>query len=111
VTLDARKATLTSALTDPPLPALHPQMAEVYRQKTTALAAGLEHDDQRDAARLALRGFLEEIVIPPGEELLQVVGNLGAMLTAAHGRDRTVGYVGCGGPQPPIPTALYVVAA
>ena len=30
--------------------------AEVFRRKATTLAAGLEHDDQRDAARLALRG-------------------------------------------------------
>lgn len=76
-------------------------MAEVYRQKATTLAAALEHDAERDAARLALRGFLEKIVIPPAEGLLQVVGNLGAMLAAAHGRRdpavAAVGYVGCGG--------------
>lgn len=66
------------------------------------LAAALEHDEQRDAARLALRGFLEKIVIPPGDELLQVVGNLGEMLTAAGARNGSgpaaVGYGGCGGP-------------
>jgi site-specific DNA recombinase len=77
VELDARKAALTIALAEPPLPALHPHMAEVFRQKATTLAAGLEHDEQRDAARQALRGFLEKIVIPPDDGLLQVVGNLG----------------------------------
>lgn len=52
----------------------------------------------------------------------RVVGNLGSMLAAGHGRaaqsdTSTVGRVGCGGTQPsiptdfPIPTALYVVAA
>lgn len=101
VTLDARKAALTTALAEPPLPALHPQMAEVFRQKAMTLAAGLEHDDQRDAARQALRGFLDKIVIPPGDGLLQVVGNLGSMLAAAQGRAQSgttaVGYVGCGG--------------
>jgi site-specific DNA recombinase len=101
LTLEARKAALTIALAEPPLPALHPHMAEVFRQKATTLAAGLEHDEQRDAARQALRGFLEKIVIPPGDGLLQVVGNLGAMLAAAQGRNQasqsTVGYVGCGG--------------
>ena len=86
VTLDARKAALTTALAEPPLPALHPQMADVFRKKATTLAAGLEHDEQRDAARQALRGFLERIDIPPGEGLLQVVGNLGSMLAAAQGR-------------------------
>ena len=38
-----------TALLEPPLPALHPHMAESCRQKATALAAGLEHDEQRGA--------------------------------------------------------------
>jgi hypothetical protein len=100
--LEARKAALTIALAEPPVPALHPNMAEIFRRKATTLAAGLEHDGQRDAAREALRGFLEKIVIPPGDGLLQVVGNVGAMLTAAQGRTangRAVGYGGCGGAQ------------
>jgi hypothetical protein len=80
------------------LPALHPKMADVFREKATTLATGLEHDDRRDAARLALRGFLEKIVIPPGDELLRVTGNAGAMLAAAAGRAaNSVGIVGCGG--------------
>ena len=98
--LEARKAALKVASGETPLPALHPQMAEVFRQKTTALAAGLEHDEQRDAARQALRGFVEKIVIPTGDGLLQVVGNFGEMLAAAQGRNTSasaVGYVGCGG--------------
>jgi len=95
--LDARKAALTIALSEPPLPALHPHMAEVFRQRATTLVAALEHDAQRDAARQALRGFLDKIVIPPGEEPLQVVGNLGSMLAAAQGRSKAAGYVGCGG--------------
>jgi site-specific DNA recombinase len=103
--LDERRLELEAAVaagaTDPPKPALHPQMAKVFRQKATTLAAALERDGQRDAARLALRDFIERIVIPPGEGLLQVVGNLGEMLTAASGRNGSgaaaVGYVGCGG--------------
>ena len=89
---------------------LHPHMADVFRQKTEQLAAALESDTERDAARLALRGFLEKIVIPPGDGLLQVVGNLGEMLTAVTGRDGTasaaVGYVGCGGGQPGVLAAV-----
>lgn len=100
---------------DPPLPAFHPKMADMFRQKATTLAAGLEHDEQRDAARQSLRGLISKIVIPPGDELLQVVGNLGSMLATAQGRGESrssvVGDVGCGGPQPLIPTSLYVVAA
>ena len=34
-------------------------MAEVFRQKTMQLAAVLERDEAHDAARQALRGFLE----------------------------------------------------
>jgi hypothetical protein len=79
----------------------------MFREKAATLAAALEHDDQHDAARQALRGFLDRIVIPPGAGLLQVVGNFGAMLATAEGRKAGlasgVGYVGCGGPQPSLP--------
>jgi hypothetical protein len=103
--LDMRKAELTAAIAaaemDPPMPALHPNRAEVFREKSATLAAGLEHDDQRDHARQALRNFVDKIVIPPGGGLLQVVGNLGAMLDAAAGQKlpgrQAVGNVGCGG--------------
>jgi site-specific DNA recombinase len=76
--LENRQATLSAAL--------HPNMAEVFRRKATALAAPPEHDEMRDAARLALRSFLDHIVIPPGDGLLQVVGNFGKMLKTAQGR-------------------------
>jgi site-specific DNA recombinase len=101
LTLDARKAALAAAVVQPPVPAMHPRMAEVFREKATTLAAGLEHDDERDAARQALRGLLERIVIPPADGLLQVIGNLGSMLDAAHGRVRSDSLAvvndGCGG--------------
>ena len=111
MTLDARKIELTTALAAPPVPALHPKMADVFREKATTLAAGLEHDEQRDAARLALREFLDKIVIPPGDGLLQVTGNVGSMLAAAQGRvanSMAVGNVGCGGSQPPLSAALAI---
>ena len=93
------KAIVAAAEVEPPLPALHPHMAEVFRQKAEMLAAALERDEEHDAARQALRGFLDQIVIPPGDGLLQVVGNLGEMLTTAAGDagSAAVGYVGCGG--------------
>jgi hypothetical protein len=108
-----RKIELTALLAEPPVPALHPQMAEVFRNKAATLADGLEYDDKRDKARLELRGFVDRIVIPP-EGLLEVVGNLGTMLCAAQGQRTSataVGKIGCGGSQPLIPTALYIVAA
>jgi hypothetical protein len=48
--LDARKAGFTAALAEPTLPALHPQMAEIFRRKATTLAAALEGPDERDTA-------------------------------------------------------------
>ena len=75
----------------------------------TALAAGLEHDEEANVVRAqALRGFLDKIVIPEGDGLLQVVGNWGMMLDAAAtdaGR-QAVAYVGCGGSQPTLSAAL-----
>ena len=95
------QAALTNAETEPALPALHPRMAEIFRQKATQLASALadETNADREATRQALRGFIDHIMIPPGDGLLQVVGNLGEMLTAAGGRTgaAAVGYVGCGG--------------
>jgi hypothetical protein len=35
------------------MPVLHPNMGEVFRQKATTLAAGLEHDEERDAAHVS----------------------------------------------------------
>ena len=78
-----------------------PHMAEVFREKVTTLAAGLEHDNHPEAARQAVRGLMESIIIPPGDGLLQVTGNLGAMLATAAGqkmpRREAVANVGCGG--------------
>ena len=94
-------ATVTAGAAQPPPPALHPNMAGVFEQKIRALAAALEHEDieQRESARTTLRGFIDRIVIPPGDALLQVVGNLGEMLTAAGapGVTTAVGNGGCGG--------------
>jgi hypothetical protein len=88
-------------------------LADVYRSTVEQLAAALAHEDdaQREAARQTLRGFIDRIVIPPGDGLLQVVGNLGEMLTtAAGGRigSAAVGVAnsGCGGSQPAVLAAV-----
>lgn len=95
------QALVTAATSEPKPPALHPNMATVFEQKIRTLAAALEHEDleTRESARSALRGFIDRIVISPGDALLRVVGNLGEMLTAA-GAPReaaVVGNSGCGG--------------
>jgi hypothetical protein len=60
----------------------------------TLLGAALEHDAERDAARQALRGFIQRIEIPHDDGLLQVVGKFGEMLTAASDGTAAVGNVG-----------------
>jgi site-specific DNA recombinase len=99
--LEARKVAPKATLADPKLPALHSNMANVYRRRVETLAAGLESDDRRDATRQALRGFIDRIEIPADTNaLLTVVGNFGEMLNAATGRTAdaaAVGNVGCGG--------------
>ena len=80
---------------------------------TGAASSGRRGENTPSHARVALRELLDRIVIPRGTGFLRVEGNLGAMLAAARSRaaKAAVGIVGCGGSQPLIPTALYVVAA
>jgi len=54
------KAKLAAA--DAPPPLLHPEMAELYRQKVTALAQALENPETRTEASEALRGLIDAIV-------------------------------------------------
>src|SRR5258706_10912021 len=54
------KAKLAAA--DEPPPLLHPGMADLYRQKVTALAQALEHLETRREASEALRGLIDTIV-------------------------------------------------
>lgn len=97
--LEEKKGKLSAALTELPVPAMHPNMATLFRRKVATLADGLEHAENRDQARQALRGLLHSIVIPAGNGVLQVTGNLGAMLDVANRQTvgRGVANVGCGG--------------
>jgi hypothetical protein len=107
--LQARKAALEAQLESmtQPEPLLHPSMADVYRRKATQLATALESEDVdvREPARSEIRALITTIVIPAGDAMLQVTGNLGEMLAmAASGPDRStlaaVAHSGCGGAQP-----------
>jgi hypothetical protein len=85
-TLDARRKELQSQLEtagEPP-PLLHPEMAELYRQKVTTLAQALEHPETRTEATEALRGLIAAIVLTPAADGLRIElkGNLAAMLGA-----------------------------
>lgn len=54
--IEQRRGELTHMreVAEPTLPALHPKMGDLFRQKTETLAVSLESGD----ARQALRGFL-----------------------------------------------------
>jgi site-specific DNA recombinase len=83
------KAKLAAA--DAPPPLLHPEIAELYRQKVIALAQALEHPETRTEASEALRGLIDAIVLTPnqGELQIELKGNLAAMLGAAQNAKRS----------------------
>jgi site-specific DNA recombinase len=69
ITLEAQQTELRARLdrsVQPP-PLLHPNMADLYREKVTQLARGLEHEESRTAAAEALRGLIDAIVLTPQE--------------------------------------------
>ena len=66
-------------------------MADLYRQKVTALAEALEHPEIPTEASEALRGLIDAIVLTPdqGELQIELKGNLAAMLGAAPNATRS----------------------
>ena len=84
--LEARKEELTKriATVPPEIPAIHPNVAGVYRRKVARLAKALSKPEERDAAAAAIRGLIDGIVLTPGEMRgeLQVTlrGELGKIL-------------------------------
>jgi hypothetical protein len=91
--LDARRKELQAQLenADEPPPLLHPEMADLYRQKVTTLAQALERSDTRTEATEALRGLIDAITLTPeqGELRIELKGNLAAMLSAATNAKRS----------------------
>ena len=79
------------AAADEPPPLLHPGMADLYRQKVTALAQALEHPETRTKASEAIRGLIDAIVLTSdhGELQIELKGNLAAMLGAAKNTKRS----------------------
>ena len=92
-TLDACRKELQAQLetADEPPPLLHPEMADLYRQKVTTLAQALERSDTRTEATEALRGLIDVITLTPeqGELKIELKGNLAAMLSAATNAKRS----------------------
>ncbi len=71
---DALAERLAAALAD--LPDIHPNMAGIYRRNVARLADVLKHPEDRDEAATAIRGFIERIVLSPGEKWGEVHATL-----------------------------------
>ena len=73
-----------------PLPALHPAMAEVYRQKVTDLAAALNAPETRGEAAEILRGLIDTIELRPSAEAYDILlrGDLAGILNAGVGQQK-----------------------
>ena len=72
---EARKAQLTDqqARAQVPPPLLHPNMAELYREKVAELHAALNSDDRRAGAADILRTLISAIVLTPNDGKLAML--------------------------------------
>jgi hypothetical protein len=99
--LEERKAALEKTLSEAPptAPALHPAMAEVYRERVERLHAELNRPEVRAQATGILRSLIEEIRLVPenGRLEIEVVGDLGGILALVGEREQPA--VGDGGLQ------------
>ncbi|AFW02935.1 putative DNA recombinase [Gluconobacter oxydans H24] len=88
--LEARKAEIETRLVDAPSPPplLHPNMAELYRQKIASLHDSLQNEVSRTQRVEAIRSLITRIrLIPEGAELaIFLEGDLAAMLGFATNR-------------------------
>jgi site-specific DNA recombinase len=84
---DGLRAEIVAAGTPEPLPALHPNLAHVYRQKVERLEQALHNPAVSAAAVEALRSLIDAIVVYPGERRgevsLELRGDLAAFLHLA----------------------------
>lgn len=84
--LEAREDELNGRLSAAPtdLPAIHPNIADVYARKVARLAEALNQPDERLEAAVAIRGLIEKIVLTPGAKrgalTATLHGELGAIL-------------------------------
>ncbi len=85
--LEVRKEGLEKALTEAeePPPLLHPNMAEIYRQRIAALYESLGNEAGKTEAAEVFRSLVDQVtLVPNGDELSIVLrGDLAAILTFA----------------------------
>ena len=95
VALEARQLVLQQELAEigAPAPLLHPNLAELYRQRVEHLREALHDDATRDEAFELLRSLIEEIRLVPKDGQLQVElrGELAGILALAAADSRKPG--------------------
>ena len=91
VTLEERKSALQKDMDGPPAPPvrLHPNLAEVYRQKVENLREALNDEGSRAEATAILRDLIDEVRLIPkdGELAIYLVGDLAAILELCAKKD------------------------
>jgi site-specific DNA recombinase len=94
-TLEARRIDLLSQLKEapPPMPRLHPNIAEVYRQKVDNLAEALNEERTCTEAAECIRELIEEIRLVPdnGKLNVELYGELAALINLANEHPRSRG--------------------
>jgi hypothetical protein len=77
----------------PSLPRLHPNLAELYRQKVMNLAEALNDQHTRLEAVECIRALIEEIrlVSDKGKLRVELYGELAALINLANGHPRFQG--------------------
>jgi DNA invertase Pin-like site-specific DNA recombinase len=84
-----KRVALEARLSAAPAPKLrlHPNLAELYRQKVAALADALNAEPMRVEAAAALRGLVQEVRLVPvdGKLRIELFGELAALIQLASG--------------------------
>jgi site-specific DNA recombinase len=85
--LEARKVELTELLAnaEEPPPLLHPNMAEIFRQRIATLYESLQNEDGKAEAAEVFRTLIDQVTLVPAEAELAIVlrGDLAAILRFA----------------------------
>jgi site-specific DNA recombinase len=93
--LEARKAELTDLLAnaEEPPPLLHPNMADIYRQRIASLYESLQAEETKSEAAERLRALISQITLQPADGELAIIlrGDLAAILSfASHKKNPAV---------------------
>jgi len=91
--LEAKRVELLARIeaAPPSMPRLHPNLAELYRQKVTNLAEALNDEHTRLEAAECIRELIDEIRLVPenGKLRVELYGELAALLNLANEHPRS----------------------